>query len=81
MEIGDTILPAEWHKNAHLQVVISNPAADPDKVVLVGITSYDTPEHKARKDGSCVLWPGDHAWISHESSVSYRDGRVFSEPG
>ncbi len=76
IKIGDTYLLSQRGINDHLQVVISYPELNPDKIVLVSLTSYDKPEDRELKDSSCVLHPADHPWITHETCVSYRDGRV-----
>ena len=77
MNIGDTFLPAKV--NDHLHVVISDPAANAEEVVVVSLTSYVTFGEKCRKDGSCLLDRGDHPWIDHTTCVSYRDGRIVAE--
>lgn len=72
MNIGDTMLLQDSSIDEHLWVVISDPHADPERVVVVNLTSHDGPE----KDDSCVLDVGDHPWITHKTSVRYRDARI-----
>ena len=31
------------------------------------------------KDGSCILDVGDHPWITHKTSVRYRDARRIAK--
>ena len=40
MNLGDTFLIREADINDHLQVVISDPKKDADRVLIVSITSY-----------------------------------------
>jgi len=79
MEIGDTFIARDPRVDDHLQIVISDPAQDPARVVLVSLTSYDQFAHEMYKDASCLLYPADHPWIEHATCVSYRDGRVVSD--
>ncbi len=52
---------------SHLRVLISDPGADPNNVVVVGLTSS-----KAWKDRTCVIARGAHPWVTHETCVDYR---------
>ena len=79
MKIGDAFLSHDRRIDDHLHIVISDPGLNPGQVVLVQLTSYDKFVHEIYKDSSCILRPGDHPWIRHETCVSYRDGRVVSE--
>lgn len=58
----------------HLWVVISDPFVDLDQIVMVNFTS-----HKPWKDDSCILRRGEHQFISHETSIFYREARHYSE--
>ena len=60
METGDTlIIPIPGvNLDSHLWIVISNPIADPERIVLVNFTKY-----RADKDQACVLNVGDHEFI------------------
>jgi hypothetical protein len=69
MDAGTTFLRADADK--HLWVVLSDPALDPDNVLLVNLTTLD--EHKERV---CVLNRGDHPWIRHETCVNYGDSVI-----
>jgi hypothetical protein len=75
VDIGDAFLLDDRSIDPHLWIVISRPQDNPDEVVIVNLTSHDSPE----KDDSCVLGPGDHPWIQHKTSVRYRDARIASE--
>ena len=58
---GDTFLLGN-----HLFIIISDPSANPDKMVLGALTTYET-----YKDQSCVLQAGEHSFIRHMTCVSY----------
>lgn len=75
MEIGDALLLEDRSIDAHLWIVISDPAIDPEQVVIVNLTSHDDPS----KDASCVLQTGDHPWITHATCVRYKDARIVRE--
>jgi hypothetical protein len=57
----------------HLWIVLSNPEADPEAILIVNMTSWGT-----QKDPACVLGAGDHPFLSHKSCVNYRDAKVLS---
>ena len=78
MHIGDTIfpLPKAGLKNPHLLIVISDPTADPDQVLLVPLNTYVSEQ----SDPSCILKVGDHPFIVHDSFVSYARARKTSMP-
>jgi hypothetical protein len=69
MEAGTTFLRAD--SDRHLWILISDPAIDPDQVLIVNLTSVDE-----RKEKVCLLHPGDHPWIRHETCVNYADAVV-----
>src|SRR5205823_6097959 len=69
MEAGTTFLRAD--NDRHLWILISDPAVDPDQVLIVNLTSVDE-----RKEKVCLLHPGDHPWIRHETCVNYADAVV-----
>ncbi|MBI2921308.1 MAG: hypothetical protein HYY18_09525 [Planctomycetes bacterium] len=52
--------------NVHLYVVVSDPLAFPEQVVVVNISSQ-----AEWKDQTCVLRTEDHPFIRHESVVMY----------
>jgi hypothetical protein len=53
----------------HARVVISDPTNYPDKVLVVGMTSWDAIE-----DQSCVLVRGDHSTVIHRTCITYSRG-------
>jgi hypothetical protein len=71
VDAGDTFLRTD--NDRHLWIVLSDPAVDPDTVLLVNLTSYDS-----RKERACILMPGDHEWVCKETCVNYQDAVVTS---
>jgi hypothetical protein len=69
MDAGTTFLLSAV--DIHLWVIISDPLADPQNVLIVNLTSLDP-----RKEQACVLAVGDHPWIRHDTCVNYGDSQV-----
>ena len=69
MEAGDTFIRGDRDK--HLWVVLSDPKLDPEKVLLVNLTSLD-----CLKERVCILKVGDHPWVAHDTCVNYGDSCV-----
>jgi hypothetical protein len=57
--------------NAHLWLVLSDPSADCDNIVIVNITTLES-----YKDRTCVLSADDHPWIKHSSCVNFSASRI-----
>ncbi len=55
----------------HAKVIISNPDQHPDKVLFVGMTSWD-----AREDHTCVLLPGAHSTVTNRTCITYSRGNA-----
>ena len=73
MNLGETFVNLNPSSPPHLWVVCSTPDAA-GEVVIFNLT---TPS--LFSDTTCVLRPGDHEWIDHDSVVEYERGRMFSE--
>jgi hypothetical protein len=60
-------------KIPHLNIVLSDPAGDPAEVLLVNLTSrlYQVPTPYPDNDTSCLVYPGDHPFVTGESFVFY----------
>jgi hypothetical protein len=58
---------------------LSDPAQNPDEIVLVNFTSYDpgTPS-QPRNDPACLVNRGDHPYLRHLSCINYRDALFLS---
>ena len=70
MNAGDTFLVAlpGTSYDSHLWIVISDPDADAERIVIVSLTS-----HRADKDQACLLRVGDHPYVKHDTCVNYRE--------
>jgi hypothetical protein len=73
MEAGTTFLRSDSDK--HLWIIISDPKADAENILIVNLTSLDI-----RKENVCVLHVGDHPWVRHDTCVNYADAVVTSLP-
>lgn len=58
------------HEN-HLWIVLSDPAANPQQVLLVNMTTW-----RADKDQACLLNAGDHPCVLHNSVINSEEARV-----
>lgn len=65
-------IPSGSHGIEHVHVVASDPSVDAQNVVLIPVTTRD-----GYVDETCVLSPGDHKCITHDSCVDYRSARVL----
>ena len=68
MTLGDTF----WIE--YLWVVLSDPTSD-DEVVIVNLTSL-----RSNSDQTCLVHPGEHPHIDHDSVVMYNGARLVSRP-
>ncbi|WP_435008693.1 hypothetical protein P12x_005897 [Tundrisphaera lichenicola] len=66
MKPGDTFRPADPSVDIHLWVIISDPDQDPNRVLIVSLTTF-----KPKKESVCLLHPGDHPFIRHPTCVAY----------
>ncbi len=68
---GDTFFFCAIPKR-HLWLVISDPASYPnDPVVIVSLRTY-----RPNLESTCVLNPGDHAFVTHKTVVDYGNMRM-----
>jgi hypothetical protein len=75
MNAGDTFyipLPGT-SLDSHLWVVISDPTKDANKVLIVNFST-----RRADSDPGCVLQPGEHPFLQHETCVNYAGAKVVS---
>ena len=68
MNAGDTFIDGKYH---HLWIILSDPVLDPDRVVIVNLTTHTIDEESA-----CILKKGDHPFVKHKTAVRYRDARI-----
>jgi hypothetical protein len=57
----------------HLWIVLSDPDANPETVLLVSVTTW-----RPDKDPACKIQRGEHLFVTHESCVHYLDARDAS---
>jgi hypothetical protein len=68
MKAGDSFIPAKPFD--HLWIILSDPTADPQQVVIVNCTTWPDEEE------TCILRRGDHPFIKHKTAVRYSDARI-----
>jgi len=73
VNLGTTFLRTDSDK--HLWIVLSDPDKNPDQALLVNMTTWD-----ARKEKVCLLNPGDHSWITHQTCINFGDAVVTTLP-
>lgn len=69
MDAGSTFLLTQVDN--HLWVVLSDPRRDPKNVLLVSLTTLTR-----LKESVCILAPGEHDWVRHQTCVSYEHAKV-----
>lgn len=63
----------------HLWVILTDPAAYPDDVVIVSVTTTHTGSRVVRSyDPACDLRRGDHYLVTHPSFVLYNEAIVVT---
>jgi hypothetical protein len=72
-KLGDTFLLTDPQVNNHLFIMISDPAQDPNRIVMANFTSW-----RADKDQSCIVEVGEHRFIRRRSCVYYGEHRLIS---
>jgi hypothetical protein len=71
MTTGDTFFIKDRSVDTHLWVIISDTDKDPDRVVMVSLTTYES-----YKEDACLLDVGDHPRIVHKSCAFYKEARM-----
>jgi hypothetical protein len=76
MNAGDTFrIPQPGTTlDSHLWVVISDPTADEENILIVNFTTS-----RADSDKACILKPGEHPFVAHETCVNYAGAKVVSK--
>jgi len=59
----------------HLFIIITDPVDNPGEVLLV---SMSTIRDDFPYDDSCILSPGDHPFVKHESYIDYGKARILT---
>lgn len=73
MEAGDTFYLPDKSADGHLWIVISDPGKNPNRVLLVSMTSYDVS-----KEDVCLIDAGEHPNVTHKTCISYKPARQTS---
>jgi hypothetical protein len=73
MEAGDTFYLPDKSADGHLWIVISEPGKNPNRVLLVSMTSYDVS-----KEDACLIGAGEHPKVTHKTCISYKPARQTS---
>ena len=76
MNAGDTFFVQQIGKlyDSHLWMVLSDPALDADKVLIVSLTTWGKDD-----DPACILNIGDHPFVRQKSFIKYSHAKVVSE--
>ena len=68
-ELGDCLVFYSGENGKqHLWVVVSNPILDANMILLLNLTSV---RGVRTEDLSCVIKPGEHAWVVKDSYIAY----------
>ena len=70
MNQGDAFVPLK--ANDHLHVVVSDPKLNPDRVLLLFVTTYVEGD----KESACLFNANEHEWIVKKSCVAYNYAKV-----
>lgn len=73
MNEGDTFVLKNQDVDDHLWVILSDPAADGKRVLIVSITT-----HEDHKDQACIIEANEHPWPTRRSCVAYNFARTTS---
>ena len=71
MKAGNTFIPAKF--DHHLWIILSDPEADGENVVIVNFTTYTVDEEQ-----NCIVLKGEHPFVKHKTAVRYRDAKRVS---
>jgi hypothetical protein len=63
---GDTFVGGSLVLNKHLHCVINTPGLHGGVALVVNLSTC-----VRESDAACILKPGDHEWIKHDSFVDY----------
>ena len=71
MKPGDTFLGGgEVHGEDHLWLIINGPAAHADVALIINVSTL-----RPNAETTCIVQPGEHPFIKHDSYVRYRGAR------
>ena len=72
MKAGDTFLVPDRFGVQHLYVVLSDPQKLPDQRFPEHAYLVMLSTREPHKEDCCILRPGDHSFITHETIVVYK---------
>ena len=67
---GTFLIPKTGKAIEHLWIIITEIDSRTNKAVCVNVTTA-----RSHSDTTCVLMPGDHQFVTHDSVVNYSDAR------
>jgi len=71
LQCGDTFLiPKNSKATEHLWVIVTEVDAVSNTAVCVNVTT-----RQSHSDTTCILVPGDHPFVRHESVINFSDAR------
>jgi hypothetical protein len=64
----------------HLWFIVSDPKKDDEHVLYVNVTSLDwnAPKNDPHNDRACIIYAGEHRFITRDSCVYYYGAQVAS---
>ena len=78
LEIGNTFVSKKTETiPSHFWIIISDPSANPEKVVVVNLTSWRKTA-VGLNDASCIVNKGEHEFITSKSYIYYRKATCAS---
>ncbi len=74
LKCGDTFLiPKNAKATEHLWVIVTEVDAATNKAVCVNVTTL-----QSHSDTTCILKPGDHRFVRHDSVINFSDAREMA---
>lgn len=61
--------------DSHLWIVISDPAVDDERILIVNFTTL-----RPDSDQACILVAGEHPFVQHQTCVNYGGAKVVKRP-
>jgi hypothetical protein len=75
LDIGSTFINKSTPKApSHLWIIISSPFGNPEKVIIVNLTTW-RDQAVELNDGSCIVNSGEHGFVKTKSYIYYREAK------
>lgn len=71
MKPGDTFLYAFPHEKKHLIIIVCSSESDESQENTLHCVYATTLRLTGYEDTACILHPGDHSFITHDSYIDY----------